>query len=132
MRGRKLTGIFLLTVFLGVLVGACATTSPVITSESFVKASYKTLVTAADVYDTGMKTAATLYKKGIINEAQKEKIIKVGKKYYNAWHVARDALEEYKKAQTPANKSALELAIDAFIRNQGDLLKLLKDYMGGA
>ena len=60
MRGRKLTGIFLLAVFLCVMVGACATTAPVITSESFITASYKTLATAADVYDTGMRTAATL------------------------------------------------------------------------
>jgi len=89
-------------------------------------------VTAADVYETSLQTAGALYKKGIITEAQKKEIIKVAQKYHDAWHAAQKALEEFKKAETSGNKSALETAINAFISNQGDLLKLLKIVMGGA
>jgi hypothetical protein len=133
MKAKRLTGILLLIVFLSVLAGGCATTgtSSGAHGESFVTASYKTLATAADVYDTGMKTAGALYKKGLITEAQKEAIIKAGKKYYNTWQLAKKALVEYKKAQTSGNQSVLEAAIDAFTSDQGEFLKLLQSIIGG-
>jgi hypothetical protein len=131
MRERRSIGIYVLIFSLYLLIGACTTTSGAKANESFIQASYKTLVTAADVYETSMETAGALYKKGILQEAQKEQIIKVAQKYHDAWHAARKALEEYKKAPTPANKTALQTAMDIYINNQADLLKTLKNTLGG-
>jgi len=133
MKEKRVMGILVLVVFLSALVGACATvvSSSGSPGDSYVTASYKTLATAADVYDTGMKTAGALYKKSLISEAQKETIIKAGKKYYDTWQLAQKALVEYKKAQTAASQSALEAAIDAFTSDQGEFLKLLQSIIGG-
>ena len=129
MRVRRSMAFLLFTFSLYVLVAGCATGGT--TNYSFIQTTYKTLVTAADVYETSMQTAGVLYKKGLLNETQKEQIIKVAQKYHDAWHAAQKALEEYKKAQTPANKTALEAAMNIYFNNETKLLKILKTNLGG-
>ena len=140
MLHRRMLKMVIAGLFLSLLIAACQTTGggtpstitpPATGNQAFITASYKTLVSAAQVYDAGMNTAGYLYKQGKISPAQKDQIIKIATKYYDSWHLAQRALEEYKASETAVNKAAMEQAMDSFINSQTELLNVLNSFMGG-
>jgi hypothetical protein len=142
MTNRRMLRIVIAGLLLPLLIVACPpqTTTvgtsaigvpPSTANQAFITASYKTLVSAADVYEAGMNTAAYLYKQGKITPPQKEQIIGVATKYHDSWHLAQKTLEAYKRSETEVDKSALEQAMDGFVSSQTELLSLLNSILGG-
>lgn len=83
---RKLKWLLLLVMTLSFVVGCT-------NEDDYLKKTYKSLKSAEIAYDTGMKVAADAHKKGVINDAQKEEVIKVADKFHASFMVASAALE---------------------------------------
>lgn len=82
---------------------------------SLVNNSYKTLYLAGQSYDTGMKAVAEFQKSGKITETQRAEINKYANLYYVAYNAAVDALKEYQRDNTVANKEKLASALSATV-----------------
>lgn len=81
-------------LFLVLFVLACAPKefSPF---EQKVYTTQKTLEAAIEFRDLGLRISGNLYKQGLLKETDKEKIIDIGDKLYNAIVVSQEALETY-------------------------------------
>jgi hypothetical protein len=78
--------IFIMFIFFFVFV-ACAA--------NFTQNSYKALSVSKTSYDTALSTAGDLYKKGFLDEEQKNEIIEYGNHYKIAHNLAVQALLDY-------------------------------------
>lgn len=85
--------------------------------ETFTSVSYKSLSTAATFYDTTMKSVAELYKNKQITDADKDKVIELGNKFWESYHSAVSALEIYEKSTTPTDKIIAKSKVDEFEQN---------------
>lgn len=95
------------------LLMACAELSPTQKAYNTANASYV-------AYDTAMKSAASMYEAGLIDDQKKADIIKIGKRYVVAHNAMIAALEAY--LVNPDKKTAY---IDAYAAAARELLKLL-------
>lgn len=92
----------LITMALCVALVGCSSKS-----DDIVEASYKTLTTAAVVYDAAMNSAADLYKDGHLTEAQYNKVRDAALTYYEAYFAAVDAIVAYKNASSEEGKEQI-------------------------
>lgn len=92
---RKLSSIFLIILLVVTVFGCTA---------NFKNNTYKAIGVAGITYDTSMKAAADLQKKGRISSTQWRELEKVATEYYIAYHSAIDAFEIYLKVETPEQK----------------------------
>lgn len=83
---RKLKWLLMMVMMLSFVVGCT-------NEDDYLKKTYKSLKSAEIAYDTGMKVAAEAHKKGVINDAQKDEIIKAADKFHASFMVASAALE---------------------------------------
>lgn len=100
------------TIVALLLIG-CAAMSPTQNAYNTANASYV-------AYDTALKSAASMYQAGIIDDAKKEQVIEAGKRYKIAHNAMIAALEAY--LVNPDKKQAYIAAYEAAAR---ELLKLL-------
>jgi len=103
-------------------VTACATAS-------FSKNTYDTLATSADAYRASMQSAGELYKKGMITEAQKTRIIVYGEDFWLAYHTAVDALEAY---QITKDRAGVYTALATLSAALGSFLEYAQSLNGGS
>ena len=92
----------LITMALCVALVGCSSKS-----DDIVEASYKTLTTAAVVYDAAMSSAADLYKQGHLTEAQYNKVRDAALTYYEAYFAAVDALVAYRNTSSEEGKEQI-------------------------
>lgn len=93
---------------------ACATQSPI-------RNAYNTANASKLAYDTAMQSAASAYNAGLIDDKQKDKIIKAGQVYMEAHNAMVAALEIY--LNNPDDKR--QAFLDAYVIASQELLKLL-------
>lgn len=88
-------------------------------NQSFEKNAYNTLASAAETYTATMSSAAELYKKDLITDTEKDRIIEYGGTFWVAYQVAVDALAEYlrtkDKAGVYSSMASLSKALSAFL-----------------
>jgi len=92
--------VFIAILSLSILFTACATVT-------FENASFKALNMAATTYEGTMETIGDAYKKGLISEESKEKIIIKANIYWKAYHKSVIAYEIYLRQTTSENKDEL-------------------------
>lgn len=100
MKRKVLVG-FISIILLAGLMG-CA---------SFTNNTYKSLYIAGTSYDAAMKSISSLQKQGIVSDAQRAEINKVGNYYYVSYQVAVDAFALYKKTETADAKTKVIAAV---------------------
>ena len=72
---------------------------------------YKTLSTAAEVYETTMSAMGDLYKQGKLSESDKDKVIDVAKIYWSTYHSATLAMDVWMRTKNADDKIVLDKAI---------------------
>lgn len=92
--------------------------------------AYKTLSIAADSYDGAMKAAADLGNRGLLEEATKEKIISIGRKYKTAHEVGSSALEAYAQTTRAEDEEKLSTALTEVMRLVWELQEILHPLIG--
>lgn len=112
-RKSTIQGVALLAVLM--MLVSCASMSG--HEETFTSTSYKTLSSAATVYDRSMKSIADLYKQGLIDDDIKDEAIRLGNIFWASYHPAVEALKAYESSSTPADKESAEAKLMAFQRN---------------
>lgn len=117
---RKL---FISTVLLAFILGACAYNA------SLVNTSYKIQAVSQASYDTSMKMVADLDKRGMLPEDEKAKILVVANTYYQAHNAAVKALLAYKESESLADKELLEKQIALMSTAIADLLAIISPYL---
>lgn len=125
MKSNKFRGIGLLmmgVLMLAVLVN-CAYTVGLTDS------MYKLLLTSQVSYDTGMRVAVDMYKQGRITEADKAKIIEIGKEYAEAHNQAVKALTSYEKTKSDTDQARLKAQVEIATQALSKLLELLQPYL---
>ena len=106
---------------LGVCLAAC--------NESQIATNaYKTLSIAADTYDGSMRSAADLYNRGLLDDAGKQNIIDMGRKYKIAHRTATSALEAYVKTTGASEKERLTIALSEVTRVLSELSSTLPPF----
>jgi hypothetical protein len=88
------------------LLIALATILSISCTASFNKNSFRSLGTMAITYDTALRSAADLHKRGFISEAGKQKIIEVANSYQRAHNNSVIAFQEYLTAPPETKDSA--------------------------
>lgn len=68
--------------------------------------SYKALAVSKNIYEAIYQSFGEAYKEGLIDEKQKDLLIKQGNKFYDAYQIALDVLEHYQSI--PDNDSKKE------------------------
>ncbi len=72
---------------------------------------YKTLSTAAEVYETTMSAMSDLYKQGKLSESDKDKVVEVAKIYWSTYHSATLAMDVWMRTKNADDKIVLDKAI---------------------
>jgi len=114
MRRVKTVSILILFLF---SMAACAGT--------FAQNAYRSIYVSGKTYDTSMKVVADLQKQGIIDQAQREQINKVGTIFYNAYQAAADALGVYVSTATSTNEEKVVAALNALNKAWPEFAKLV-------
>ena len=95
---------FTIPILLVLMLVACA---------SFEKNTYRTLSTTGVLYDTGMKSVASLQAKGQITEAQRAEINKYATPVYDAYQAGVAAFKAWKISQTADAQAKAQAAVGA-------------------
>ena len=95
-------------------------------SDDIVETSYKSLVTAATVYDAAMNSAVDLYKQGLITEEQYNKVRDAALTYYDAYRAAVDVLYTYAENKDEAGKAKLLSYVDVLKASLNVLLTVVE------
>jgi hypothetical protein len=98
---------------LSLLVSSCA-----VNQATYEQNVYKGLNMAATTYESTMETIGEAYKKGMISEPMKEKIIEKANIYWKTYHSAVLAYEIYLRQKTTDNK----LKLDGLVQNMNNAL----------
>lgn len=124
MRGRvwetKMNKL-LITLALCVALVGCSSKS-----DDIVETGYKSLTTAAVVYDAAMSSAADLYKQGHLTETQYNKVRDAALTYYQAYFAATDALMAYKEASSEEGKEQILAYVDVLKSSLNILLVVVE------
>lgn len=97
--------------------------------ESFVQNSYKTLSVSKEAYSSTLSIAGSLYKQGLMTEAQKDEAIKYGNLYMQVHNESVAALLNYKTSGLASDKDIyLNLMADVAIR-LANLTNYLKPFI---
>jgi len=107
-RFKRLIISYNLCIFLIIL----SLVSCVTTTSSFKDSSFKALNMAASTYEGTMETVGEAYKKGMISDETKDKIIEKANIYWKAYHSSVIIYEIYIRQSTPANKQKLVENLD--------------------
>lgn len=89
-------------------------------SQTSMQNAYNTADMSKLAYDTAMKSAAMAYEDGLIDDQQKNEIIKTGQIYMDAHNAMVEALEAYLN-----NPDKQQAYLDAYTIASQELLKLL-------
>jgi len=111
---------YVVVLFFSILLTSlfsCATTP------SFKDSSFKALNMAASTYEGTMETVGDAYKKGLIDDDTKNKIIEKADIYWKSYHSSVIVYEIYIRQTTPENKQKL---IDNLAFMNDALIELLK------
>jgi hypothetical protein len=109
-----------LTIFLIVLVlGACAQHRTVYQSLSASKVSY----------DMALSTASDLYARGLMSDADKGKIIEIGKQYKTAHNAAVLAYRQFVASGLDSDKLTYEQKLVEASKILSELLLLIEPYV---
>jgi hypothetical protein len=121
----------ILAAALTMLIAAgCAGLSRPGTAEDYVTTSYKTLKAAKILYDETLTAAADLYRMGVIDDAQKARIIAAGDKFRVSWQSAVDALYVYATADAAlADRAGLDTQLVLFEAAYGEFSALARPYL---
>ena len=96
---------------------------------SLVQTSYKALVVSQTSYDTSMKSAVDLYKRGIFGEEVKMKILNAADIYHKAHNVAVEALAKYEETRSSIDADLLEKQINLTSEALVNLLTIIRPYL---
>jgi hypothetical protein len=110
-------------------------------SANQVNVAAKSIITANEVYDATMQAASDAYKKGVMGEEGKEKILKYGNVAYSGIAAANTALLAALDAGTKESETALDAAVRVMKGHLFDLIevavsfgvelkKIVTDYRG--
>ena len=120
--------IMMVSVLAALLVlGGCAALSGGTQKETADQA-YKVLRAGAIFYAEALGAAADLYLLGLIDEGQKQEVIKVGDRYRVAWQAAANALHVYAVAEVP-DRAGLEQQLTLFRLVYEELTDLARPYL---
>lgn len=119
---RKLN--YLLIALLTIFIASCAYNA------SLVKTAYDTLQVSQVSYDTSMKIVSDLYKRGELNEDEKEKVISYASTYSKAHNAAVEALASYEESRSMEDKEQLEKQLTSASEALTNLLQIIKPYIG--
>ena len=98
-------------------------------AESFVQNSYKTLSVSKEAYNSTLSMAGSLYKQGLMTEAQKDEAIKYGNLYMQTHNESVNALLTYKTSGLVSDKDKyLALMADTSAR-LATLIEYLKPFI---
>lgn len=117
-------------ILLPLLLCACAGQSG---PAGHIDTAYKTLKSAAIVYDDALSAAAELHALGLIGEADKARVIAAGDIYRTAWTAAVGALHAYAAAYDadPATADRSELLARLALAESAyaELMKIARPYL---
>jgi len=99
-----------------------------ISCATFVRNSYRSLSTAGETYDATMKSAADLYRKGVIDDEQKAKIVEIAIKYKMSYDIAVDALDAYNETSSVEAKDRYMKAFAEFTPILQELIELVQEF----
>jgi len=92
-------------------IASCLLISCAVNTATYEQNVYKGLNMAATTYESTMETIGEAYKKGLIDEKTKEKIIQKADIYWKTYHSAVLAYEIYMRQKTTANKDRLDTIV---------------------
>ena len=116
----------LVCVILTMLADCLVMAPGCVTTGEFTRNAYRTLSTAAGVYEAFMQSAKALYSGGHITAEEIEKINELGTLYWSAYHSAATALAVFERARTVENRDRLEKALAAMNAAYADMLVYLE------
>jgi len=90
---------------------------------SIISISKNAIDTAAASHNLYKKIVITLYKDGLIGEAEKKEAIKLSEEFDKAYHLAVNTLAAYKKVKSAVTDKEVDKAI-------AEMSKLLADFIG--
>ena len=96
-----------------ILLCSCA-----VNTASYEKNIYKVLNMAATTYESTMETIGDAYKRGLIDDSAKEKIIEKANIYWKSYHSAVLAYEMYIRQKDNLSKNRL----DKYVKEMDDAL----------
>lgn len=123
MKVKKFNLLIISAIILSLALVACGT--------SFNKKSYQAMGAMSVTYDTAMKSAADLYRKGLISEEGKQAIITAATSYHNAHEQAITAFQEYLSAppEQQADKKQQYITVaKVSLAAYGELLAVLTKF----
>ena len=121
---RRLTPLFV--IVLTVFLVACATL------QNKQVTAYKVLASTASLYDSSMKTLATLYAQGLITDEEKIQAIKAAEIFWAAWHEAEIACEIWMATESQASQDRALTLINELQARFTEMMEILKPLLGRA
>ena len=113
---RKVLAQIILVALMVVLVASCA---------NFHRNTFRTLNIAANTYEAGMGSLKYLHVQGLVSDAEKDKAVELGEKYWAAYHSAVEAFEGYSETMSVEDKDKTARALAELAEFCGDLLRYL-------
>lgn len=119
-----------LLIVSGCMLSGCSGLSKTLVDDDYVTATYKSLKSARVIYDEGMSAAAQLYRYGLLDEQDREKIIEAGDDFRVGWQAAVNALYAYATAEeaSPGNED-LEKKLEMFGSAYATFSRLMQPYL---
>ena len=88
--------------------------------------AYKVLASTASLYDSSMKSLATLYAQGLITDEEKIQAIKAAEIFWAAWHEAEIACEIWMATETEASQDRALTLINQLQARFTEMMEILK------
>ena len=110
-------------IFLSLFIISCTYNA------SLVKTSYDILAVSQTSYDTSMKAASDLYKRGIFGEEVKTKILSAANIYHKSHNAAVEALAKYEESRSFTDMELLEKQVTLTSEALVSLLLIIKPYL---
>jgi uncharacterized membrane protein YciS (DUF1049 family) len=88
--------------------------------------AYKVLASTASLYDSSMKTLATLYAQGLITDEEKIQAIRAAEIFWAAWHEAEIACEIWMATETEVSKDRALALINQLQARFTEMMEILK------
>jgi len=115
---RRLAPIYI--IVLALFLVACATL------QNKQITAYKVLASTASLYDSSMKSLATLYAQGLITDEEKIQAIKAAEIFWTAWHEAEIACEIWMATETEASQDRALTLINELQARFTEMMEILK------
>jgi len=95
-------------------------------NSKFVPVTYKSMLVMETTYDTALTICGDLYKQGIIEESQKEKIIQGARVFQETYDLLGVALLNYERAKDKDNLEKVMLAMGECLANYDRFITLFE------